>query len=101
MSVPAGGGNFEKTTNPNLIRRRSTTGWTAERRAAYAAMMRERRAWEHSTGPRTRDGKARSSRNGTGRGRIQRVEVELAPIEALMAAMEEARKEIEEACRAL
>ncbi len=99
MSQSDGGGNFEKTSNPNLIRRRSTTGWTTERRAAYAAMMRERRAWEHSTGPRTPDGKKRSSRNGTGRGRIQRVDAELAPIEALMRAMEEERKEIMEALK--
>ena len=75
------------------------TGWTAERRAACAARIRLHRPWEHSTGPRTAEGKKRSSRNGTGRGCLQRVEPELAAIEALMREMEAVRKEIVEAMR--
>ena len=38
-------------------------GWTPQRRARQAQAIRRWRPWEHSTGPRTADGKARSARN--------------------------------------
>ena len=38
-------------------------GWTSERRAQQAQAIRRWRPWEHATGPRTADGKARSARN--------------------------------------
>ena len=38
-------------------------GWTPERRARQAQAIRRWRSWEHSTGPRTAGGKARSARN--------------------------------------
>ena len=38
-------------------------GWTPERRARQAALIRTFRPWERSTGPKTEAGKARSSRN--------------------------------------
>ena len=69
-------------------------GWTAERRAAYSRMMKERKAWEHSTGPRTAEGKARSIRNGTGKGCRQRLDAELAEVEALMREWEVVRRGI-------
>jgi hypothetical protein len=37
--------------------------WTAERRAKQAERIRQRKPWEQSTGPRTAEGKAISSRN--------------------------------------
>lgn len=37
--------------------------WTPEQRAAQAARLRALRPWERSTGPRTLEGKARSSQN--------------------------------------
>lgn len=37
--------------------------WTPERRKAAADQARRVRPWEHSTGPRTAEGKARSARN--------------------------------------
>src|SRR5262245_40768599 len=40
-----------------------TNGWTSERRKRQAIAIRRWRPWEHSTGPRTEQGKARSSRN--------------------------------------
>ncbi len=40
-----------------------TNGWTPERRARQAALIRAWKPWERSTGPRTTDGKARSSAN--------------------------------------
>ena len=38
-------------------------GWTLERRARQAELIRNWRPWQHSTGPRTSEGKARASRN--------------------------------------
>lgn len=39
------------------------SGWTPERRAKQAEAVRGWKPWERSTGPRTEEGKARSSRN--------------------------------------
>ena len=38
-------------------------GWTATRRARQSAAIRQWRPWTHSTGPRTREGKATVARN--------------------------------------
>ena len=38
-------------------------GWTPERRARQTLAIRRWRPWEHSTGPRTTEGKARSAQN--------------------------------------
>ncbi len=43
--------------------RRMANGWTQERRARQAQAIRRWRPWEHSTGPRTVEGKARTARN--------------------------------------
>lgn len=59
-------------------------GWTDERRAAYSRMMKARKAWAHSTGPRTAEGKKRASGNARGKGCRQRLDAELAGVEALM-----------------
>jgi hypothetical protein len=37
--------------------------WTSERRARQSALIRQWRPWEHSTGPKSEEGKARVSRN--------------------------------------
>lgn len=39
-------------------------GWTPERRARQAALIQTWKPWEQSSGPRSAEGKARSSRNG-------------------------------------
>ena len=39
------------------------SGWTPERRARQAALIRTWKPWEQATGPRTPDGKATASRN--------------------------------------
>ena len=44
-------------------------GWTPERRARQAELIRAWRPWELSTGPRTDEGKARTARNGFKGGR--------------------------------
>lgn len=41
-----------------------SNGWTPERRARQAALIRTWKPWEKSTGPRTDEGKARTARNG-------------------------------------
>lgn len=50
-------------------------GWTPERRARQAALIRTWRPWELSTGPRTDEGKARAARNGD-KGGVWRIERE-------------------------
>ena len=57
-------------------------------------MMKARKAWAHSTGPRTDEGKARSRRNAAGRGCRQRLAAELAAVEALMREWEEERTQV-------
>ncbi len=49
-------------------------GWTPERRARQAELIRTWRPWEQSTGPRTAEGKATTARNGDkgGTWRIER-----------------------------
>lgn len=41
----------------------TSAGWTPERRAKQAENIRRWKPWKKSTGPRTLEGKARSSRN--------------------------------------
>ena len=69
-----------------------TKGWSEERRAAYSRMMKARKAWAHSTGPRTAEGKKRASGNARGTGCRQRLDAELAPVEALMREWEVVRR---------
>lgn len=38
-------------------------GWTAERRARQAELIRQWKPWESSSGPKTEEGKSRSARN--------------------------------------
>ena len=40
-----------------------TNGWTPERRARQAELIRTCKPWQQATGPRTPDGKAKASRN--------------------------------------
>ncbi len=44
-------------------------GWTPERRARQAELIRTWKPWQQSTGPRTDEGKARTARNGFKGGR--------------------------------
>ena len=39
------------------------TGWTSERKARQAELIRTWKPWQQATGPRTADGKAKTSRN--------------------------------------
>jgi hypothetical protein len=53
--------------------------WSESSRAAQAARIRARAPWQKSTGPRTPEGKARSSRNAN-KGRCTRELLELAAL---------------------
>ena len=39
-------------------------GWTSERKARQAALIRQWRPWERATGPKTEGGKARAAMRG-------------------------------------
>ena len=43
--------------------RHMVNAWTADRRVRQGRAIRRWRPWEHATGPRTSEGKARSARN--------------------------------------
>ena len=47
-------------------------GWTPERRAKQAALIRDWRPWDKSTGPRTHAGKARAAQNSFKTGEYSR-----------------------------
>ncbi|RYF61677.1 MAG: hypothetical protein EOO27_00960 [Comamonadaceae bacterium] len=51
-------------------------GWTPERRARQAELIRNWRPWEQTTGPKTAEGKARVARNGY-KGGIWKIEREM------------------------
>lgn len=52
--------------------------WTAERRAQQAALIRTWQPWKKSTGPRTPEGKSKSSRNAHKPNPIRRQLLEIA-----------------------
>ena len=59
-----------------------TRGWTPQRRAKQAQQIKNWQPWQHSTGAKTAEGKARSSQNANkGKG-------------ALMAQIKELRREL-------
>src|SRR5690348_6690406 len=47
----------------NYWRIAAMNGWTPERKARQARLIRNWRPWEHSTGPKTEAGKERSKKN--------------------------------------
>jgi hypothetical protein len=61
MLIPFGVKEKDMQTAQKIPRKSS--GWSLERRAAHAAAIRRWAPWRQSTGPRTKAGKARSSRN--------------------------------------
>lgn len=66
------------------------SGWTDERRKRQAALIREWKPWQRSTGPRTAAGKARASRNAFKNSPRQ----ELREIARFVVAMKQKRNEM-------
>lgn len=64
-------------------------GWTPERRARQAEMIRQWRPWERSTGPITADGKAKSAANA----KIYGVRAARREMQAVMALIRECERE--------
>ena len=54
---------------------RSRKGWSAERRARQAALVRSWAPWQNSTGPKTAAGKARSAMNALKHGRRSQAKI--------------------------
>ncbi len=65
LGVPDVLGAREKTRicKTNYWRRKMANGWTPERRARQAELIRQWRPWERSTGPKSVGGKAAVSQN--------------------------------------
>lgn len=59
-------------------------GWTPERRARQAALIRTWRPWEQSTGPCSDEGKARTAHNAFKGGRWQEMRELTKAVNALL-----------------
>lgn len=59
-------------------------GWNPERRARQAALIKNWKPWERSTGPRTEAGKARSAGNAFKGGHLAEVRALTVAVNALM-----------------
>lgn len=55
--------------------RRTRAGWSPERRARQAELIRRSQPWRHSTGPRTEAGKARCAKNALRHGGRSRARI--------------------------
>lgn len=64
---------LRKQCQTNYWRHPMANGWTSQRQARQAELLRRLRPWERSTGPRTAEGKARTSRNAFKGGTRQRL----------------------------
>lgn len=59
-------------------------GWTPERRARQAALIRTWKPWERSSGPRSHEGKTRASLNGFKGGQWREVRELMRRLNALL-----------------
>lgn len=57
------------------LARRTRAGWSPERRARQAELIRRSQPWRHSTGPRTEAGKARCAKNALRHGGRSRARI--------------------------
>jgi hypothetical protein len=68
-------------------------GWTPERRARQSAAIAAWRPWERSTGPKTPEGKARSSRNADRGGQRGKLRTELRYFREVIQELDEEQRE--------
>lgn len=62
----------------------SNNGWTPERRARQAELIRQWQPWTKATGAKTAEGKARSSRNAYKGGHRQKFRETMRQLNALL-----------------
>ena len=87
LSLARGKFQRKRQTNYGRIKamQQKASGWTAERRARQATLIQNWRPWDTSTGPRTAEGKARSSGNAWQHGgRSQEARAELAALRRML-----------------
>jgi hypothetical protein len=70
-------------------------GWTPERKARMAELIRTWRPWEHSTGPRSAEGKSRSARNADKGGHREMLRALTRAMSGLLREQREARSDLE------
>jgi hypothetical protein len=61
-------GKISRIEKTNYWRIKMANGWTAERRLQQSIMIRNWKPWDRSTGPKTDDGRRRSSQNALAHG---------------------------------
>jgi hypothetical protein len=86
----------------NRRNRQSRRGFSPEGREKVCAAIRANRPWEPSTGPRTREGKARAARNGFRgfeRPSVRRLRAEIAGVVALINQMVATRRSVLRGCK--
>ena len=71
-----GGAGKSRPTCPPKAEGRRRKGWTSERRARQAALIRGWQPWRRSTGPKTDAGKARCAMNGLTHGGRSRAHIQ-------------------------
>jgi hypothetical protein len=69
------------------------SGWTPERRERQRAAIASWKPWKASTGPKTAQGKAVSSRNADRGGKRQKVRTELRYFRRLIRDLDEEQRE--------
>lgn len=69
-------------------------GWTQERRARQAELIRTWKPWSQSTGPRTPEGKAKAASNGDKGGLMAEARREAQQLRKLTTALLEEHREL-------
>jgi hypothetical protein len=67
----------QKAITPNYWSTTMANGWTPERRARQAELIRTWQPWRQSTGPKTPEGKAKAASNGDQGGVLGEARAEL------------------------
>ena len=76
-----------------------SNGWTPERRARQAALIRTWKPWCQSTGPRSAEGKARAAQNGFKGARWRVLQALTKEMNALMREQRKTACSVQTGCR--